>query len=128
MYTHYCTAVNESDLNKEISVCGWVHHRRDHGGVVFLDIRDSSGILQVVYEPENQNTFTIAEKLRSEFVVKITGIVRKRPDGMINNKMETGTVEVIGTKLEILNQSPTPPFLPDDHQMVNEDLRYKYRY
>lgn len=128
MRTHYCSAVNESSLNKEITVCGWVHHRRDHGGVVFLDIRDRSGLLQVVYEPENKETFSVAEKLRSEFVVRLTGIVRNRPEGMINDRMATGRVEVIGTKLEILNQSPTPPFLPDDHQIVNEDLRYKYRY
>lgn len=128
MRTHYCSAVNESSLNKEVTVCGWVHHRRDHGGVVFLDIRDRSGLLQVVYEPENKDTFSIAEKLRHEFVVRVTGVVRKRPDGMVNDRMATGMVEVIGTKLEILNQSPTPPFLPDDHQVVNEDLRYKYRY
>ncbi len=128
MRTHNCTAVNESSLGKEVTVCGWVHHRRDHGGVVFLDIRDQSGLLQVVYEPENKDTFTVAEKLRSEFVVRVTGVVRKRPDGMINDRMATGMIEVIGTQLEILNQSPTPPFLPDDHQVVNEDLRYKYRY
>lgn len=128
MRTHYCLAVNELSLDKQITVCGWVHNRRDHGGVIFLDIRDRSGLLQVVYEPENKVTFAIAEKLRSEFVVRVTGIVRKRPEGMINDKMETGRVEVIGTQLEILNQSPTPPFLPDDHQIVNEDLRYKYRY
>ncbi|MCL5272018.1 MAG: aspartate--tRNA ligase, partial [Gammaproteobacteria bacterium] len=128
MRTHYCSTVNESSLNKEVTVCGWVHHRRDHGGVVFLDIRDRSGLLQVVYEPENQDTFSIAEKLRSEFVVRVTGVVRNRPEGMVNDKMVTGKVEVIGTGLEILNQSPTPPFLPDDHQIVNEDLRYKYRY
>ncbi|HAT9591450.1 TPA: aspartate--tRNA ligase [Legionella pneumophila subsp. pneumophila] len=128
MRTHYCSAVNELSLDKQITVCGWVHNRRDHGGVIFLDIRDRSGLLQVVYEPENKDIFAIAEKLRSEFVVRVTGIVRKRPEGMINDKMETGRVEVIGTQLEILNQSPTPPFLPDDHQIINEDLRYKYRY
>ncbi|CAM3012423.1 aspartate--tRNA ligase [Legionella worsleiensis] len=128
MRTHYCSTVNESCLNQEVTVCGWVHHRRDHGGVVFLDVRDRSGLLQVVYEPENQETFAIAEKLRSEFVVRVTGVVRNRPDGMVNDKMATGRVEVVGTRLEILNQSPTPPFLPDDHQIVNEDLRYKYRY
>jgi aspartyl-tRNA synthetase len=120
--------VNESCLDQVITACGWVHNRRDHGGVVFLDIRDRSGILQVVYEPENKDTFAVAEKLRSEFVVKVTGLVRKRPDGMINDRMATGAIEVIGIELEILNQSPTPPFLPDDHQNVNEDLRYKYRY
>lgn len=128
MRTHYCTAVNITNLNEEITVCGWVHNRRDHGGVIFLDIRDSSGLLQVVYEPENQNTFLIAEKLRSEFVISVTGTVRKRPEGMINDRMATGMVEILGTSLTILNQSPTPPFLPDDHQIVNEDLRYKYRY
>lgn len=128
MRTHYCSSVNESFLDKEITACGWVHNRRDHGGVIFLDIRDRSGLLQVVYEPENQDVFLVAEKLRSEFVVRVTGIVRRRPEGMVNDRMATGRVEVIGTRIEILNQSPTPPFLPDDHQFVNEDLRYKYRY
>ncbi|TAL58498.1 MAG: aspartate--tRNA ligase [Legionella sp.] len=128
MRTHYCATVNEKNLNEEVTVCGWVHNRRDHGGVIFLDIRDHSGLLQVVYEPENQTVFAIAEKLRHEFVVKLKGIVKNRPEGMINDNMPTGRVEVIGTQLEILNQSPTPPFLPDDHQVINEDLRYKYRY
>lgn len=128
MRTHYCAAVNESSLEKVVTVCGWVHHRRDHGGVIFLDIRDRSGLVQVVYEPENREIFTIAEKLRHEFVVQVTGIVRSRPAGMINDRMETGRIEILGTELEILNQSPTPPFLPDDFQLVNEDLRYKYRY
>lgn len=128
MRTHYCSAVNETLLNTEVTVCGWVHNRRDHGGVIFLDIRDRSGLLQVVYEPENKETFAIAEKLRHEFVVCLTGIVHARPEGMINDRMPTGRVEVVGTKLEILNQSPTPPFLPDDLQVINEDLRYKYRY
>lgn len=128
MRTHYCSSVNESSLDQVITACGWVHNRRDHGGVIFLDIRDRSGLLQVVYEPENKDTFAVAEKLRSEFVVKVTGLVRKRPEGMVNDRMATGAIEVIGTAIEILNQSPTPPFLPDDHQIVNEDLRYKYRY
>ncbi len=128
MRTHYCSSVNESCLDQTIIACGWIHNRRDHGGVIFLDIRDRSGILQVVYEPENRDTFLDAEKLRSEFVVKITGRVRRRPEGMVNDRMATGAVEVIGTELEILNQSPTPPFLPDEHQTVSEDIRYKYRY
>lgn len=128
MRTHYCSSVNESHLDQVITACGWVHNRRDHGGVIFLDIRDRTGLLQVVYEPENSDIFTVAEKLRSEFVVKITGKVRKRPEGMLNNRMATGMIEVVGTEIEILNQSPTPPFLPDDHQAINEDLRYKYRY
>lgn len=128
MRTHYCSSVNESSLDQVITACGWVHNRRDHGGVIFLDIRDRTGLLQVVYEPENKDTFAVAEKLRSEFVVKVTGIVRRRPEGMVNDRMATGVVEVIGTAIEILNQAPTPPFLPDDHQTVSEDLRYKYRY
>lgn len=128
MRTHYCSTVNESTLGQEVTVCGWVHNRRDHGGVIFLDIRDRSGLLQMVFEPENQETFVVAEKLRAEFVVQISGIVRSRPDGMTNDKMATGMVEVVGSKLDILNQSPTPPFLPDDHHTINEDLRYKYRY
>lgn len=128
MRTHYCNDINETKLEETITVCGWVHNRRDHGGVIFLDIRDSSGLLQVVYEPENQECFAEAEKLRHEYVVKVSGLVRPRPEGMVNKKMATGAIEVLGTTLEILNQSATPPFLPDEHQSVSEDLRYRYRY
>jgi len=128
MRTHYCCDINESNLDQIITVCGWVHNRRDHGGVIFLDVRDSSGLLQVVYEPEHRDIFNDAEKLRHEFVIKATGKVRRRPPGMVNEKMPTGSVEILGTDLEILNQSSTPPFLPDEHHLVNEDLRYRYRY
>lgn len=128
MRTHYCTDITETMLDNTVTVCGWVHNRRDHGGVIFLDIRDKSGLVQVVYEPERADIFVLAEKLRHEDVVHLTGIVRKRPSGMINSAMKTGTIEVVGTQLTILNQSKTPPFLPDDHQNVNEDLRFKYRY
>jgi aspartyl-tRNA synthetase len=128
MRTHYSLEVDEGSITKEVVLCGWVHNRRDHGGVIFLDIRDHLGIVQVVYEPENKDTFCIAEKLRSEFVVRIRGIVRNRPQGMINSTMPTGQFEVLGTQLEILSYSLTPPFTPDDFQTVNEDLRYKYRY
>lgn len=128
MRTHYSLGVDESSLGKEVIVCGWVHNRRDHGGVIFLDIRDYSGLLQVVYEPENKLVFAEAEQLRPEFVVRVRGIVRRRPEGMINESMVTGKVEVLGTQLDILNQSPTPPFAPDEFQTVSEDLRYKYRY
>jgi aspartyl-tRNA synthetase len=113
---------------QSVTVCGWVHNRRDHGGVIFLDIRDRSGIVQVVYEPELADVFNIAEKLRHEFVVSIKGTVRDRPQGMINDRIPTGRIEILGTGLEILNQSLTPPFLPDEHQLINEDLRYRYRY
>lgn len=128
MRTHVCTTVNESLLGTSVTVCGWVHNRRDHGGVVFIDLRDSSGLVQVVFEPERPEVFVFAEKLRHEDVIAVTGIVHHRPSGMINLAMTTGKIEVLGTHLEILNQSETPPFLPDDHQNVNEDLRFKYRY
>lgn len=128
MRSHYCTTVNETMIDTPVTICGWVHNRRDHGGVIFLDVRDSSGLVQVVYEPERKDVFVLAEKLRHEDVIRLTGIVRKRPEGMVNSAMATGKIEVVGTQLDILNHSQTPPFLPDDHQIVNEDLRYKYRY
>lgn len=128
MRSHYSTHINESMLNDTVVVCGWVHNRRDHGGVIFLDIRDSSGLIQVVYEPEQTDVFSKAETLRHEFVVAIKGTVRLRPLGMVNDKMPTGTIELLGVDLTLLNQAATPPFLPDEHQLVNEDLRYRYRY
>lgn len=128
MRSHYCSDVNETLIGNSVTVCGWVHHRRDHGGVIFLDIRDRSGLLQVVYEPEMAAIFSVAETLRHEFVVQVSGTVRPRPAGMINEKMATGRVEILGQALEVLNQAETPPFLPDEHQLINEDLRYRYRY
>ena len=128
MRSHYCTDVNETLMDTTTTICGWVDSRRDHGGVIFLDIRDSSGIVQVVYEPELAGVFSRAEKLRHEFVVQISGRVRLRPSGMINDKMMTGRIEILGSDLIILNEALTPPFLPDEHQLVNEDLRYRYRY
>lgn len=129
MRTHYCTEITEALVAQEVSVCGWVHNRRDHGGVIFLDLRDSSNTLvQVVYEPERADLFQVAEKLRHEDVICVTGKVRLRPESMFNLNMVTGKIEVVGTGLQRLNQSQTPPFLPDDHQTVNEDLRLKYRY
>ena len=128
MRSHYCASVNEKLNGESVRVCGWVHSRRDHGGVIFLDIRDRSGLVQVVYEPELASVFAIAEKLRHEFVVRIKGTVRLRPAGMINEKMATGKIEILGDDLEILNQAQTPPFLPDEHQNISEDLRYRFRY
>ena len=128
MRTHYCTEINEKTLKKSVTICGWVHNRRDHGGVIFLDIRDRTGLVQVVYEPEQKDTFAMAEKLRHEYVVMLHGVVRDRPKDMINTNITTGTVEILGGKLEILNQAKTPPFLPDEHQFVNEDVRFQYRY
>ncbi|HVT63191.1 MAG TPA: amino acid--tRNA ligase-related protein, partial [Legionellaceae bacterium] len=128
MRSQECIQVNESLVGQNVTVCGWVHNRRDHGGVIFLDIRDHSGLLQVVYEPENQAVFAIAETLRHEYVVRISGKVRPRPAGMQNDNLPTGRIEVLASDLDILNQAQTPPFLPDDFQMVGEDLRYRYRY
>lgn len=128
MHSHYSTAINESLVNQEVSLCGWVHSRRDHGGVIFLDLRDSKGIVQVVFEPEEQSLFAKASELGHEYVIKAKGIVRKRPGGMINENMKTGSVEILGTELEILNRSDVPPFLPFEHQNVFDDLRYRYRY
>ena len=128
MRTHECTQVNETMIGQIVTVCGWVHNRRDHGGVIFLDIRDHSGLLQYVYEPENQAVFRIAESLRHEYVVCVSGRVRLRPEGMHNDQLASGKVEVLGLSLEILNEAQTPPFLPDDYQKVGEDLRYRYRY
>lgn len=128
MRTHYGENINETIIGQIVTVCGWVHNRRDHGGVIFLDIRDRSGLVQVVYEPELADVFSSAETLRHEFVVKITGMVRARPLGMINEKMATGHIEILGNALTILNAAQTPPFLPDENQIVSEDLRYRYRY
>lgn len=128
MRTHYAAKINEKKVGETLTICGWVHNRRDHGGVIFLDVRDSSGLVQVVYEPDMVDVFALSETLRHEFVVKVTGKVRLRPEGMINDNMSTGRIEILGTALEILNYAETPPFLPDDHQFINEDLRYKYRY
>lgn len=128
MRSHYCTEVNEIKSDQIVTVCGWINSRRDHGGVIFLDLRDRSGLVQVVYEPELSEVFAIAEKLRYEFVVRVTGTVRQRPAGMINDKMSTGRIEILGTGLEILNLAQSLPFLPDDNQIVNEDIRYRYRY
>ncbi len=128
MRSHYCTDVTEKMLDTTTTICGWIHNRRDHGGVIFLDVRDSSGLVQVVYEPEQASIFAVAEKLRHEDVIQVSGKVRARPDGMINEKMVTGKIEILGHDLSILNQAQTPPFLPDANQFVNEDLRYRYRY
>ena len=128
MRSHPCGMVNETMLDQKVTVCGWVHNRRDHGGVIFLDIRDHSGLVQIIFEPERNETFLLAEKLRHEYVVRVTGQVRQRPSGMVNANLPTGQIEIVGTELTICNASLTPPFLPDDYQTVSEDLRYRYRY
>ena len=124
--TDLCEDIGASHIGKQVMVSGWVHRRRDHGGVIFIDLRDVSGILQLVFDPENQDLFATAEKIRSEFVLSVTGIVRERPQGTINDQMKTGEVELLVEKGEVLNASETPPFHHDE--ATNEDIRLKYRY
>ncbi len=124
----YCGQVNEDHLGQEIELCGWVHRRRDHGGVIFIDLRDREGLVQVVVDPDTVEAFATAERVRSEFVLKIRGLVRGRPDGTINPDMATGKIEVLGREVTILNQAETPPFPLDDEREVGEDVRLKYRY
>ena len=127
MRTEYCGNVSKEHLGKDVSICGWVHRRRDHGGVIFLDIRDLEGICQAVIDPSNDEAFSLADKCRSEFVIQIKGNVRKRPEGTINSKMKTGEVEIEVSKIEVLNSAATPAFPLDDYQDVNEDVRLKNR-
>ncbi len=128
MRSHYCGLVDEKLLEQEVILCGWVHRRRDHGGVIFIDLRDREGLVQVVFHPENAELFAIADKLRNEFVIKVHGTVKLRPDGMINPKMFTGKIEVVAEKIDLLNQSKTPAIQIDDYQEVSEEVRLRYRY
>ncbi|MDX1900569.1 MAG: aspartate--tRNA ligase [Gammaproteobacteria bacterium] len=128
MRSTYCGLVNATHLDQQVTLCGWVHRRRDHGGVIFLDIRDREGLVQVVVAPEDQNTFKIAENLRHEFVVKISGLVRRRPEGTVNFDLASGEIEVLAQKIEILNRSEPLPFPVDEYHDVGEDARLRYRY
>jgi len=126
--TSYCADINISDEGKEVILMGWAHRRRDHGGVIFVDLRDRTGIIQVVFNPEaGQSVHDEAHKIRSEFVLAVKGIVQKRPDSMENPSLKTGKVEVIVSMLEILNESKTLPFSLDDDD-ISENIRLKYRY
>ena len=126
MRSHYCGHVDQSLIGKEISICGWVHRRRDHGGVIFIDLRDREGLLQVVFDPDRKEIFAAAERIRGEYVLAVKGLVRERPEGTINENMPTGHVEVLAHELEVLNRSETPPFHHDES--AGEELRLKYRY
>ena len=129
MRTHYCGHLNESHIDQDVVLYGWMHRRRDHGGVIFIDLRDREGIAQVVYDPDTQEAFAKADRVRSEYVLRIQGRVRRRPQGTENPAMPTGTIEVLGLELEILNSAETPPFQLDveDHE-VHEEHRLRYRY
>jgi aspartyl-tRNA synthetase len=128
MRSHYCGQLNESLDGQEITLCGWVHRRRDHGGVIFLDIRDREGLAQVVFDPDRAETFAKADRVRSEYVVKITGKVRLRPAGAVNPNMASGAIEVLGYELEVLNEAETPPFPLNEYTDVGEETRLRYRF
>lgn len=126
--TTYCGLVTTAHLEQEITLYGWVDRRRDHGGVIFLDLRDREGIVQVVFDPDAGDFFQQADRVRSEYVLQVTGKVRARSEATVNPNMATGEIEVYGTQLEILNSAVTPPFQMDEHITVGEDVRLKHRY
>ena len=128
MRTHYCGELNAKHIGDTITVCGWVHRRRDHGGVIFLDLRDRQGLLQVVVDPDTKDAFATADRARSEWVMQITGLVRARPEGTVNADMPTGEIEVLGREVKVLNTADTPPFQLDEHAKVGEEVRLKHRY
>lgn len=127
--THTCNDLSTSDIGKEVTLCGWVHRRRDHGGLIFIDLRDRYGITQIVSDPTvSAECHKTADEVRSEFVIQIVGTVRKRPEGMVNKKMETGEIEILIKDFKILNRAKTTPFEIDQEKDINEELRLKYRY
>ncbi|MEW6647397.1 MAG: aspartate--tRNA ligase [Pseudomonadota bacterium] len=129
MRSHYCGHLNESLIDQEVELSGWVHRRRDHGGVIFIDLRDREGLVQVVFDPDTPETFATAEAVRNEYVLHMKGRVRRRPAGTENANLPTGQVEVLGKSLAILNRSETPPFqLDDGDDEISEELRLRYRY
>ena len=127
MRSHYCGQVTEDLLGQDVVLCGWVHRRRDHGGVIFIDLRDREGLVQVVFDPDTEEAFAAAEQVRSEFVLQVEGRVRPRPEGTVNPDMITGKIEVLGRSLTVLNHAETPPFQLDEED-VNEEVRLRYRY
>jgi aspartyl-tRNA synthetase len=126
MRTHYCGNVDEKLTSQEVTVAGWVHRRRDHGGVIFVDLRDREGLVQVVFDPDSKDIFSEAERLRSEFVIQVKGKVRSRPAGTVNANLKSGQVELLARELTVLNRSEPLPFQLDEH--VSEEVRLKYRY
>ena len=127
MKRYYSNQVNDKHVNKDIKVFGWVAKRRDHGGIIFIDLRDHTGIIQLVFNPDNKKLFEMAESIRSEYVLCIEGTVNSRLEGAANKEIASGAIEVIVSKLEILNKSDNPPFKINDSD-VNEDQRLQYRY
>ncbi|RAU18481.1 aspartate--tRNA ligase [Nitrincola tibetensis] len=128
MRSHYCGDLRKEHIGQDITLMGWVHRRRDHGGVIFLDVRDREGITQVVFDPDRDESFKLADSVRNEYVIELRGSVRARPAGTENKDMPTGDIEVLGKELRILNKSDTPPFQLDEHQQVGEDVRLRNRF
>jgi aspartyl-tRNA synthetase len=129
MRSHYCGELNSSHVGSEVVLCGWAHRRRDHGGVIFIDLRDREGLVQVVLDPDRPEVFARAEQVRGEYVLRVTGRVRPRPEGTVNPDLPTGEIEVLGTDLEVLNVSETPPIQLDSHVAdASEEVRLRYRY
>jgi len=126
MRTHYCGELDASRLDAEVVLCGWVHHRRDHGGVIFVDLRDREGVVQVVFDPDTPDSFAVAERVRTEYVLRVSGRVRRRPEGTVNPELATGEIEVLGGQIEILNVAETPPFELEDSN-IREDVRLRHR-
>ncbi len=127
MRSHYCGQVDENLLDQEVTLCGWVNRRRDHGGVIFVDLRDREGVVQVVFDPDREEVFATAERIRNEYVLQVKGRVRRRPEGTTNENMRSGMVEMLGLELTVLNAAETPPFQQDEDN-VGEEHRLTYRY
>ena len=127
MRTHYCGHLNREHIGQTVTLCGWAHRRRDHGGVIFIDLRDREGLAQIVIDPDTKDAFAIAETVRSEFVLKVVCKVRARPEGTVNPNLPTGEVEMLATEIEVLNPSLTPPFMLDDENLT-ETVRLEHRY
>jgi aspartyl-tRNA synthetase len=127
MRTHYCGELNRSHIDQQVTLCGWAHRRRDHGGVIFIDLRDNKGLAQIVIDPDTAEAFKIAESIRNEYVLKITCKVRMRPEGTVNKNLPTGEVEMLASEVEILNASLTPPFMLDDDS-ITESIRLENRF
>ena len=123
-----CGSLTKKEVSSVVKLCGWIHRRRDHGGVIFFDLRDESGIVQVVYNPDDKDSFSLAESCRNEYVISVEGKVRERPNGTVNSEMDTGEIEVVGSSLEILNSSLPTPFQLDEYASVGEETRLKYRF
>ena len=127
--TNTCNELNKEHIGKTITLSGWVHRRRDHGGIIFIDLRDRYGLTQIVFDPDvDKTSLETANKVRPEYVIQVTGEVKKRAEGQENKKMNTGEIEVFIKEIKILNEAKTPPFEIDIEKGVNEELRLKYRY